>query len=417
MEALRPRAATMTGDVTRSEGFVVFAGQDWWYHGQAHCDFQIARHLAEDQPVLVVNSIGMRMPTIKNSDAVVTRITRKAKSTLRYLRRPEPALRSFWVMTPISVPVFSHPRLRRLNARLVGWQVRAATRLVLRMRRPTVIVVVPTALDVVRTMKLDVAVYYRADDHAATTGVDHKVIFGLESELLMTARLTAYSSQALLSAEAHRPRRNAVLLAHGVDVDHFDPAQTSAEPVLTASIPHPRVGFFGQIEPESIDLDLLVRIAEADRARQLVLIGRVAMDLSRLSYLNNVHVLGWQPYAELPALAARFDVAICPMPDTKWVESASPIKIKEYLALGLAVVTRDIPQLRTLANVLTLARTNDDFVAAIDEAIATGGRATPELRRLAVIGDTWRVRAQELRSALGMNRVELSEPELLGRHP
>jgi hypothetical protein len=103
------------------------------------------------------------------------------------------------------------------------------------------------------------------------------------------------------------------------------------------------------------------------------------------------------------------------MPDTKWVESASPIKIKEYLALGLSVVSRDIPQLRTLANVLTLARTNDDFVAAIAEAIETGGRATPELRRLAVIGDTWRARAQELRSAIGTNKVGSSEPELLRR--
>jgi glycosyltransferase involved in cell wall biosynthesis len=278
-----------------------------------------------------------------------------------------------------------------------------------------VIVVVPTALDVVRTMKLDVAVYYRADDHAATTGVDHAVIYGLESELLATAGLTAYSSRALMSAEADRPRRHAMLLDHGVDVDHFDTRRAGVEPELTASIPHPRVGFFGQIEPESIDLDLLVRIAAADSARQLVLIGRVAMDLSQLSRFDNVHVLGWQSYAELPALAAGFDVAICPMPDTKWVESASPIKIKEYLALGLSVVSRDIPQLRTLANVLTLARTNDDFVAAIAEAIETGGRATPELRRLAVIGDTWRARAQELRSAIGTNKVGSSEPELLRR--
>jgi glycosyltransferase involved in cell wall biosynthesis len=382
-------------------GVISFAGQDWWYHGQAHCDFQIARHLAEQQPVLVVNSIGMRMPTTANADKVLARVWRKARSTLRYLRRPEPVAHPrMWVMTPVSVPVFSHERLRRLNSRLVAWQVRLAARTVAKITDPTVIVVVPTALDVVRAMGREVDVYYRADDHAATDGVDHDLIHRLESELMRTARLTCWSSRALMEAEADRPCRRRMLLDHGVEVDHFDRTTVAAEPALVATIPHPRIGFFGQIENESIDLDLLERLAALPGDPQLVLIGRVAMDLSPIERLANVHLLGWQPYADLPALSAGFDVALCPMPRSEWVRAANPIKIKEYLALGLPVVTRAIPHLEMYDHVLVRAETNDDFVEGVAAVLRGDAPGTPASRRESVLGDTWRARAAQLVAAL-----------------
>lgn len=390
---------------TTRSGVISFAGQDWWYHGQAHCDFQVARHLSEQQPVLVVNSIGMRMPTTANADKVLARVWRKAKSTLRYLRRPERASHPrMWVMTPVSVPVFSHDRLRRLNSRLVAAQVRLVSRWVAKVTDPTVIVVVPTALEVVRAMGRDVDVYYRADDHAATDGVDHELIHRLESELMRTARLTCWSSRALMEAEAERPCRRRMLLDHGVEVDHFDRSKVLAEPALVSSIPHPRIGFFGQIENESIDRELLERLAALPGAPQLVLIGRVAMDLSSIEGMPNVHLLGWQPYADLPALSAGFDVALCPMPRSEWVRAANPIKIKEYLALGLPVVTRAIPHLEMYDHVLVRAETNDEFVDGVVAVLRGDAPGTPDTRRASVLGDTWRARSEQLLAALAEDR-------------
>lgn len=383
------------------DGFVTFAGQDWWYHGQAHCDFQVSRRLAERGPVLVVNSIGMRMPTAKNSDAVWSRIWRKAKSTLRYLRRPYPS-EQMWVMTPFSIPVFSNERLRRANARLVAVQVWFVARLVVRVRRPDVILVVPTALDVVDALKWPLSVYYRADDHAATDGVDHTLIAELEERLLREATLTCYSSRALMEGEASRVRRRVMLLDHGVDVDHF--VAGALDHAAVADIAHPRIGFFGQIENESIDIELLDRLATTTLpggvTPQLVLIGRVAMDLGPLARRANVHVLGWQPYGELPALASGFDVAICPMPNTEWVRAANPIKIKEYLALGLPVVARSIPHLDQYEHVLTLASSNDDFVRGVRRALAGDAPGVAASRRSSVIHDTWSARAAQLVDAL-----------------
>ncbi|MGK0204497.1 MAG: hypothetical protein ACI9S9_003582, partial [Planctomycetota bacterium] len=41
---------------------IIFCGQDWWYHSRAHSDFQLMTRAAKQRKVLLVNSIGMRMP-------------------------------------------------------------------------------------------------------------------------------------------------------------------------------------------------------------------------------------------------------------------------------------------------------------------------------------------------------------------
>ena len=67
-----------------SDGIVCFAGQDWYIHGRAHCDFQVMRELAGDDRVLVVNSIGMRVPIPGRTEAPARRIVRKLRSILRH---------------------------------------------------------------------------------------------------------------------------------------------------------------------------------------------------------------------------------------------------------------------------------------------------------------------------------------------
>jgi glycosyltransferase involved in cell wall biosynthesis len=114
-----------------------------------------------------------------------------------------------------------------------------------------------------------------------------------------------------------------------------------------------------------------------------------------------VHWLGVRPYEEVPRYGAGFDVALMPWLRNPWIEASNPIKLKEYLALGLPVVSTDFPELARYRAVLTAVEDPDAFVDAVRAVLASGGPSTPEGRRAAVAHDSWDTRAEELEALLG----------------
>ena len=79
---------------------------------------------------------------------------------------------------------------------------------------------------------------------------------------------------------------------------------------LQGAIGAPRLGFFGVID-ERLDLDLVARVADADPAWQIVMVGPVVkIDAAALPRRANLHWLGQQPYSLLPQLVAGWDVCL-----------------------------------------------------------------------------------------------------------
>lgn len=388
----------LPGGPGRGSGVIVFSAQDFWYHNRAHSDVQLARALAADRPVLLVNSLGMRMPTRSTTTQPLRRILRKVRSTLRALRRPEPEHPRLFVITPLSLPVFGSPRARGLNAWAVRLQVRVAA-LRAGIRVPDLLVTLPTAWDVARGLPARSVVVNRSDRYSSLPEADTGLVEGMERAMLQACDAAVYVSRELLEEE--RPRlaagREAVLLGHGVDLSHFGGADQGPEPADLQRVPHPRVGFFGGIDDYVVDLALLRRVALEVPDASLVLVGAATCPLEELLALPNVHWLGQKPYEQIPAYGAGFDVAIMPWLQNEWIRFCNPVKTKEYLALGLPVVTTRYPEVAAHEHVVAVAEDADDFVALVREAVAGRPVSTPEQRRTAVAGDSWQARADVLR--------------------
>ncbi|MGK0303303.1 MAG: hypothetical protein ACI89X_004192 [Planctomycetota bacterium] len=62
---------------------------------------------AKQRKVLLVNSIGMRMPMPGRSPLPFKRIFRKLKSMLRSVQQPLPGTPNFTVMTPVLFPFYA----------------------------------------------------------------------------------------------------------------------------------------------------------------------------------------------------------------------------------------------------------------------------------------------------------------------
>jgi glycosyltransferase involved in cell wall biosynthesis len=375
--------------------WLCFAGQDWWYHNRAHSDFQLMTRIARTRDVLLVNSIAMRLPLPGRSTQFLRRIARKAASIARALQTPVPELPRFHVFTPLLVPLYGTPWARRLNGALVAAQVRAACRRV-GIARPLCFVTVPTALEAVRRLDCAALVFNRSDKYSEFGETDQSYVRDLEAELLARSDAVLYVSRVLLEEEAASTGARAHFLDHGVDLEHFSRRSAAAEPADLAAIPRPRIGFFGGIDDYVIDFELLEKLARELPHARLVLIGDATCSMRRFERFPNVHWLGYRPYADIPAYGSGFDVAIMPWLENRWIRSSNPIKLKEYLALGLPIVSTRFPEVERYRDVVRVAASADEFVAMVAGVLESGDRGDADARRRRVADSSWDAKAAEL---------------------
>ena len=111
---------------------------------------------------------------------------------------------------------------------------------------------------------------------------------------------------------------------------------------------------------------------------------------------QNVHWLGPRPYDEIPGYGSGFDVGIMPYLRNEWIRHSNPIKLKEYLALGLPTVSTEVPEVARYTRWLLMADDPDDFVDKVRRALDGGAPSDPEGRRAAVLPYSWDGRAEEL---------------------
>jgi glycosyltransferase involved in cell wall biosynthesis len=161
------------------------------------------------------------------------------------------------------------------------------------------------------------------------------------------------------------------------------------------------VGFFGLVS-EWVDQELLVKLAEAIPTATIALLGKEDVDVSRLRAAANIARLGPRSFDVLPDYAAHFDAGIIPFRVNELTRAVNPIKLREMLAAGCAVVTTNLPEAETLAGRvphggLTVARDQDSFVSAVKRHVAEGWTAD---QRRAVSNsmrhETWAVKTEEI---------------------
>jgi glycosyltransferase involved in cell wall biosynthesis len=174
-------------------------------------------------------------------------------------------------------------------------------------------------------------------------------------------------------------------------------AEETTVPAELASLPKPVIGYFGLMADDWIDIDLMVHVAQHFATGSMVLLGKVTADLSRLVALPNVHLLGRKPFETLPRYCKGFDVAINPFPINEVTLNSNPLKVREYLAAGLPVVSTRIPEVEVISQV-RVADTKEAFVEAIAEALGDAGPS--KARSDSMRAETWEAKADEVRRAV-----------------
>ncbi|MDQ3746674.1 MAG: glycosyltransferase, partial [Acidobacteriota bacterium] len=111
--------------------------------------------------------------------------------------------------------------------------------------------------------------------------------------------------------------------------------------------------------------------------------------------LPNTHFLPPVPYRELPRYAAGFDVCVLPWEtEHAFTSYGSAIKVREYLATGKPVVISPLPEYEHLADVLRIARSREEFLLLVEDALREQEPERRRARQASVAAGTWDARAE-----------------------
>ncbi len=392
-----PEAPRETSAGRAFDGVICFGGGDWWYHNRGHYDLQMMRELGGRVPVLYVNSIGIRVPSLSEGGMFFHRVKRKLKSLARgFVRVSE----RFGVLSPAVLPGRYGARLSQAVAPV---QIRAAARR-MGIRRPLVWVTCPPGYRYLDALDPVGVVYERTDRWESFPEANTGEILELHRALQQRADLTLYCA-TLLFDEEKGSCRNAAYVDHGVDFDLFASAGRAGggEPEDLSGLPRPRVGFVGAIDALTFDPRLFEEVARRLPDFHFVCIGSSTLPEERFA-LPNVSMLGQRPYESVASYMAACDVLVMPWNESEWITACNPVKLKEYLAVGRPVVTRPFHELCRYEGFVQVARDAEAFAGAIRQAAANPPE--PERLRARVEGDTWKAKGEAVLNELSRVGVE-----------
>jgi glycosyltransferase involved in cell wall biosynthesis len=376
-----------------NRSIICFGGEDWWYH-HPHSKAHLMRKFARaGNKVIFVNSISMGLPSLGHKD-LLPRIKRKLGSYSKLARETEEGIT---VVSPASLPFFGTAAARTVNRRAISAQINRLARS-RGLSRPILWIAIPTAAEMIGAFDESAVVYQVSDKYDANTmdhATDPLLIRRFHEAAIDAADVIFYSGRKLFS-EATRGCDRSYLLEQGVDYEHWRRVGDGTVAVApeVANIPRPRIGYFGAIEPWLVDQELIKRAARERPEWHWIFIGNKSRGLE-IEDLPNTHFLPPVAYAELPRYAAGFDVCVLPWEtEQSFTSYGSAIKVREYLATGKPVVIAPLPEYEAMGDVLRIARSRDQFLELVEEALREDDPQARARRQAAVAGGTWEARAE-----------------------
>ncbi|MEP0773798.1 MAG: polysaccharide pyruvyl transferase family protein, partial [Acidobacteriota bacterium] len=242
--------------------------------------------------------------------------------------------------------------------------------------------------------------------------IDHLDVFpggraALEGEhrrLLAEAQVVTAVSRPLLE-EVRVVRPDAVYLPNAADPEGIRQAVAAAvgRPASADRGGELRLGYFGSLAGW-LDYDLLAALLEALPEARLELLGP---DLdgsfaeSGLGDHPRVRHLGARPYGEVHAAFAALHAGLIPFRMNEITAAVSPLKLYEYLAMGVPVVSTDLPECRGVPGVW-VARSAEEMAGVLRQLVAGQLSLDEDARARFVAANTWGHRAEVLLEAVAV---------------
>jgi uncharacterized SAM-binding protein YcdF (DUF218 family)/glycosyltransferase involved in cell wall biosynthesis len=379
----------------RGQDILCISSIDWEQHWQIHHEIMttLAGH---GNRVLYVENTGVRR--LRMSD--VSRVRQRVRNWWRGTKGFRAERENLFVYSPLFLP-FPYSRIARwVNRRLLFRGLRRwmeATG----FGRPIVWTFLPTPLarDMIAAVDAQLIIYYCADDFSSSS-VAARQVTRSEADLLKEADIVFVTSERLRERAAIHAR-SVHLFPAGVKFEEFARirADGGGPPADVASLAKPIIGYIGGLH-QWVDQALLLKVAARWPDASFVLVGPPYCETGALAAAPNVHLLGARPHADVPRYIKSFDVGLIPYRISEYTDSVYPVKLNEYLAMGVPVVATDLPEIRRFnaehGDLVRIAADAEDFAAAIALSLKPADSAQVTRRIDVARNNSWPARIAEM---------------------
>jgi glycosyltransferase involved in cell wall biosynthesis len=308
--------------------------------------------------------------------------------------------------------VFRYPVWTPVSGQMaIGWITQKFRSMLLRnalqqleMTEPIVWFSQPSMIDLIDEIpSAKLRLYHVVDEYSAYTG--QTTSHSQRQQRLEEKMIKQVDAVIVVSKKLHETKRgynpNTYLVPNGVDFKAYTEALEDAQlPEDLERIPEPRIGYSGLVG-DKLNLPILHELAMARPQWSLVFIGEARFSTQadtwqKMRELPNVHYLGEKPVAKVPHYLKGFQVGLMPYLQNRHSEHISPLKLYDYLAAGVAVVSIDIPAVDEFRQHIHVAKCPGDLLNAVERALADTGPDQFAMRRALAAKHTWEARAQQL---------------------
>lgn len=197
-----------------------------------------------------------------------------------------------------------------------------------------------------------------------------KISESLTKDIRKTVDVVVYSAKSLEAYARGFATKDLVYMPNGIDLEAF--MEGSKEiPEAQFYIKKPIAVYVGAIEAW-FDSELVAHAADKLRDISFLIIGPKENADHRLAEKQNVHLIGTVEYNHLQKYLSNCDVGIIPFNVEKFphlINSVNPLKLYEYMACGLPVVSTEWHELRLINSPAALCNSPQQFVESISDAL------------------------------------------------
>jgi len=348
---------------------IIFFSDDWGRYPST--TQHIAKILSKHNRILWIGSLGLRKPQLNFKDFL--RVVEKLK---KIFNRPEKSLlhERVFFSNPLIIPFHDNAILRKLNNFIINYVVKSRIKK-LNFQKPILFTSSPVVADLIGNLNERISVYLCLDDYTLFKGAFNSLL-ELENKILAKADVVFSVSDSLLKSRVPKSGRN-YFLPQGVDLNHFHYVNNLVKP--KDSFKSSVIGFFGLIS-NWVDIDLIIKCAKTYPQYSFLIIGKAEQNIDKLIQLPNLEYLGEIPYKELPAYAKIFDVGLIPFKVNDLTIAVNPIKLIEYFALGIPVLSTNLPEVKKFRDLVLVANSDEEFVKFLPLAVGDNKIDRNELR-------------------------------------
>ena len=373
---------------------VYFASGNYW-NGGITGRHHLLKRLSNDYNILFINSLGLAGIKNISKNTILSRITSKLKSYLKYLK----STKDFKVFSPISLPVDSK-FTEKLSEKILLIQVKVVSK-ILGIKNPIIWVCSPKAALLLDKIKYKKLIYNYSDKFTSYREISNRELI-TKFDSMLKDKADIIISNLLKTYEELQHNgcsKKTIYLPHGVDYFEFNKVcyNDVSIPKDLKTIPKPIIGYYGSLT-DSNDWELIKYCANQREQYSFVFIGTPRKDIPKEVFnIKNIYFLGYKEYKDLPRYLKLFDLCILFWKVTDWIYNSSPLKTKEFLAMGKPIVSVHIYELeKKYSSLISFAASYREFLTKIDFELLADSKEKQNLRMEAVKNDTWDIIARKL---------------------